>query len=212
MTLSESLASADDGVVVAGMDQVDAAARVLADAFVSEPIFSWLMRDDHRRSSARLRFFRVILTEAAFPDGEIEQPAVGGAAAVWIPSEKLTGQPLSREIRALPMLVNTTGLARFGRLFPLRAAMDAHHPMERPHDYLWFLGVRPELQGKGLGSRLLAARAARLDAAGRAGFLETAELRNLPLYHRHGFEIVDEYKPRPDGPLIYAMWREPKTD
>jgi GNAT superfamily N-acetyltransferase len=205
------LAPTDDDVVVATRDQVDAAARVLADAFVAEPIFTWLMRDDQRRSSARLRFFRVILREAAFPDGEIEQPVVGGAAAVWIPSEKLTGQPLSRELRALPMLVNTTGLARFGRLFPLRAAMDAHHPMERPHDYLWFLGVRPELQGKGLGSRLLAQRTARLDAQARAGFLETAALRNLPLYHRHGFEIVDQYKPRPDGPLIYAMWREPKA-
>ena len=34
---------------------------------------------------------------------------------------------------------------------------DAHHPKAPPHAYLWFLGVRPDAQGLGVGSRLLAA-------------------------------------------------------
>jgi hypothetical protein len=50
-----------------------------------------------------------------------------------------------------------------------------------------------------------------MDAAGRCGWLETATPRNLPLYQRHGFEIVTEYKPAADGPLIWGMWRESKT-
>jgi hypothetical protein len=49
-----------------------------------------------------------------------------------------------------------------------------------------------------------------MDAAGRCGFLETATPRNLPLYQRHGFEIIVEYKPADDGPLIWGMWRDPK--
>jgi ribosomal protein S18 acetylase RimI-like enzyme len=208
---ADSGAAADYPIRPARREEIDAAAGALAAAFDKEPIFTWLMRDDRHRTSARLRFFKVILNEAAFPDGDIERPEDGGAAAVWIPSEKLTGQPLHREIRALPMLINTTGFARFNRLFPLRSSMDAHHPMERAHDYLWFLGVHPDLQGKGVGSRLLASKTERLDARGRAGFLETADVRNLPLYLRYGFEIVSQYQPRPDGPLIYAMWREPRT-
>jgi len=190
---------------------LDGAAADLAAAFVDDPIFAWFMRDDAKRHAARLRFFRVILRESAFHDGQIERPASGGGAAVWIPSENLGPQPLQRELRALPMLFNATGLSRFGRLLKLREAMDGRHPMARAHDYLWFLGVRPEAQGAGVGSRLLAARCARMDAAGRPGFLETATPRNLPLYQRHGFEIVDEYRPAPDGPLIWAMWREPRT-
>eukprot|EP01042_Synura_sphagnicola_P018406 gene18406-23271_t len=35
------------------------------------------------------------------------------------------------------MLLNATGLARFSRLSVLRSAMDKHHPLDRPHDYLW---------------------------------------------------------------------------
>lgn len=187
------------------------AAHDLAAAFVDDPLFDWFMRRGLGRDMARRRFFRVILKEAALPDGVIERPASGGAAAVWIPSENLGAQPMHRELRALPMLLGATGLGRFNRLLQLRTAMDAHHKMDRPHDYLWFLGVRPDLQGAGIGSRLLASKAARLDQQQRPAFLETATPRNVPLYARHGFETVSEYRPAPDAPLIWAMWREPRS-
>jgi ribosomal protein S18 acetylase RimI-like enzyme len=197
---------------VAAKADVDKAAADLAAAFIDDPIFNWFMRDDAKREAAKARFFRVILNEAAFQDGDIERPAAGGAAAVWLPSENLGPQPFHREIRALPMLLNAAGLGRMGRLMKLRDAMDSHHPMERPHDYLWFLGVHPDAQGRGVGSALLRWKTERMDAIGRCGFLETATPRNLPLYQRHGFEIVCDYRPAPDGPLIWGMWREPKVD
>jgi ribosomal protein S18 acetylase RimI-like enzyme len=195
--------------VAATILTLNAAADDLTAAFVEDPLFCWFMRDDAKRTAARQRFFRVILREAAFPDGTIERPEAGGAAAVWIPSESLGPQPLHRELRALPMLLNATGLGRFGRMMKLRDAMDGNHPMERAHDYLWFLGVHPEAQGAGVGSRLLASKTTRLDAAGRPAFLETATPRNVPLYARHGFETVAEYTPAPGAPLVWAMWREP---
>lgn len=197
--------------VAATLATVDAAAEDLAAAFVEDPIFHWFMREGDGRAAARRRFFRVILREAALQDGTVERPEAGGAAAVWIPSENLGPQPIHRELRALPMLLNAAGLGRFGRLIKLRDAMDKHHPMERAHDYLWFLGVHPDAQGAGVGSRLLASKTARLDAAGRPAFLETATPRNVPLYARHGFETMGEYRPAPDGPLIWAMWRDPKV-
>jgi ribosomal protein S18 acetylase RimI-like enzyme len=196
--------------VTASRDQVDGSAADLAAAFVDDPILTWFMRADAKRDAARLRFFKVLLAEAAFPDGVIERPEAGGAAAVWIPSENLTGQPLHRELRALPMLLNATGLGRFSRLLALREAMDKHHPVDRAHDYLWFLGVRPDCQGAGIGSRLIKAHTDRLDLDGRPGFLETATPRNVPLYQRHGFQIIHEYRPGDGGPLIWAMWRDPK--
>lgn len=205
----ETLRREAETPVTASREQVAGSAHDLAQAFVDDPLFDWFMRDDAKREAARERFFQVILKEAAFPDGRIRRPASGGAAAVWIASENLGPQPLHREIRALPMLLNASGLGRFSRLLSLRKAMDAQHPMERPHDYLWFLGVTPQAQGHGVGSRLLAAHAAELDAKGRAGFLETATPRNVPLYSRHGFEVIAEYRPEPDAPLIWAMWREP---
>ena len=197
--------------VLADRATVAAAADDLAAAFVDDPILGWFMRDDARRTAARQRFFRVLTKDSALIDGEIERPATGGAAAIWVKSENLGPMPLARELRALPMLLNATGLARFGRLTKLREAMDANHPMDRPHDYLWFLGVHPDAQGAGVGSRLIASRTRRLDAAQRPGFLETATPRNVPLYQRHGFEVVREYRPGDEGPLIWGMWRDPRS-
>ena len=94
------------------------------------------------------------------------------------------------------------------RLARLREVMDKAHPTDRPHAYLWFLGVTPEAQGHGIGSRLLKAKLDRLDVENMPAFLETATERNVALYRRHGFDVLSEYRPAPDAPRMWAMWRE----
>jgi GNAT superfamily N-acetyltransferase len=126
-----------------------------------------------------------------------------------MPSERLGAWPWWREIGQAPMALRVSGPARLLRLLQVKAALDAHHPMRRPHDYLWFLGVRPEAQGAGVGSGLMAAAAARLDRARRPAFLETAQPRNLAFYRRHGFAEVDRYRPAPGAPEVWSMWRDP---
>ena len=207
-----ALRRAAEAPVRAGSADLPQVADDLARAFSDDPMFDWFMRPDAKRGPALRRFFDVVLKDACLPDGQISRPAGGGAAAAWLPSETLAAWPWTRDVRALPMLLHASGLRRFGRLMRLRKAMDDAHGVERPHDYLWFLGVRPELQGLGLGSRLLAAHCARLDAQGRAAFLHTATPRNLGLYQRFGFVVEAEYTPPPDGPLCWAMWREPRAD
>ena len=156
--------------VLVDQSTVGQAAQDLADAFVTDPHISWIVRGDRHCDAARLKFFQFILAGSALPDGEVRRPEAGGAAAVWIPSETLGDQSLIDEMKLLPLLLSVTGLSRFGRLAALRAAMDKHHPMDRPHSYLWFIGVAPQAQGLGIGSRLLKAGLDRLDAEGRAAF------------------------------------------
>nr|QQZ52074.1 GNAT family N-acetyltransferase [Phenylobacterium glaciei] len=62
----------------------------------------------------------------------------------------------------------------------MRKVMDELHPMARPHAYLWFLGVRPEAQGLGVGSRMLKAGLAKVDAAGLPAYLESSNEANVP--------------------------------
>jgi ribosomal protein S18 acetylase RimI-like enzyme len=189
-----------------------AAARDLCDAFVEDPLFTWMSRTDARRDGGRLAFFRHLMKELALPNGQIQRPAAGGAAAVWMPSESMAqGNPIHKEILALPALMSLTGLARFPRLIDVRAALDKHHRMDIPHDYLFFLGVVPAAQGHGIGSRLLQAHTARLDAEGRAAHLETARMENVRLYQRFGFEVTAEFRIGKDGPLNWAMWRAPNA-
>jgi ribosomal protein S18 acetylase RimI-like enzyme len=189
---------------------MEAVARDLAAAFAVDPVFAWFSRDDGRRDIARATFFHYLLSERVIGVGEVQRPCTGGAAAVWMPSESLGPSSMLKELRALPVLLGLTGWSRFVRLLQLREAMDRHHPMDRPHAYLFFLGVTPEAQGHGVGSRLLKAKTDHLDAVRRPAFLETATARNVDFYRRHGFEVVAEYRPAPDGPVNWGMWRAPR--
>lgn len=187
---------------------LEGVSRDLAAAFVDDPLFHWFSRTDARRDDARLRFFRHLMTALILPTGETLRPASGGAAAVWMGSETLGPNSLIQELQALPMLLGLTGWARFPRMLRLREVMDKAHPLDRPHAYLWFLGVTPAAQGHGIGSRLLKAKLDQLDAAGTPAFLETSTERNVALYRRHGFDVISDYRPAPDAPLTWAMWRE----
>jgi len=195
--------------VRAGAGDVEGVARDLAAAFAADPLFDWFSRRDAGRESARLGFFRHLMRELVVPGGgETLKPANGGAAAVWMGSDALGPNTAMQELRALPMLFRLTGWARFLRLARLRQVMDAAHPMDRPHAYLWFLGVTPEAQGRGVGSRLIKAKLDVLDQADTPAFLETATERNVAFYRRHGFDVLSEYRAEGNAPRIWAMWRE----
>jgi ribosomal protein S18 acetylase RimI-like enzyme len=198
--------------VRAGPGDVDAISADLSAAFADDPLFAWFSRPDARRDAARLGFFRHLMRELVVPGGgETLRPAHGGAAAVWMGSHELGPNTPMQELRALPMLLRLTGWSRFVRMARLRAAMDRTHPMDRRHAYLWFLGVTPEAQGRGVGSRLITAKLDQLDTAGTPAFLETATERNVAFYRRHGFDVISEYRPQPDAPRVWAMWREAPT-
>lgn len=182
----------------------------LADAFAEDVMFDWFLRPDARRDEARLRFFRFVVANMAFGVGRIDRPATGPGAAIWLPFEALKPTPLLTELRAIPTLLFATGLGRMARLGAVREAMDKRHPMDRPHAYLMFLGVARRAQGRGVGSRLLQLGVERCDAAGMPAYLETQTERNIGLYRRYGFEIIWEERPRPDAPVLWGMWREPR--
>lgn len=197
--------------VEAGSADLEGVVADLTAAFEVDPHFDWFMRDDAKRTAARTQFFRLLLSELAFGVGRIDRPSGGGAAAVWLPSTSLGPNSLIQELRALPTILNATGFSRFGRMLALRADMDKRHPMDRPHSYLWFLGVTPQAQGHGVGSRMLKAGTDRLDAQNMPAYLETGTERNVALYRRHGFDVISMDRARPDAPPMWGMWREPRA-
>jgi ribosomal protein S18 acetylase RimI-like enzyme len=194
--------------VQAGPGDMAEVVQTLSDAFAVDPHLAWFMRADAGRDAARHGFFRLLMGEG-LAKGRIDRPAGGGAAAVWMPFSWLGPTSVFDELRGLPVMLRASGLARFGRLMAIRADLDRHHPMDREHAYLWFLGVAPAAQGRGVGSALLRAANARHDAAALPAYLETGTTRNVALYRRHGFEVISEHKARPDAPTMWSMWREP---
>jgi ribosomal protein S18 acetylase RimI-like enzyme len=71
------------------------------------------------------------------------------------------------------------------------------------------IGVDAEARGRGMGASLLRPVLARCDQDTIPAYLEATSPRNIRLYERHGFEIVEEVR-FPKGPSYFAMVRSPQ--
>ena len=93
-------------------------------------------------------------------------------------------------------------------LFAVLEQMGSYHPTE-PHWYLPLIGVDPTRQGKGYGSALLKHALAQCDRDGRLAYLESSNPANIPLYERHGFEVVGTIQAGSSPPFC-PMVRKPR--
>ena len=71
------------------------------------------------------------------------------------------------------------------------------------------IGTSTASQGRGVGSALLRDMLDRIDEEQVPAYLESSNIRNVPLYERHGFTVVEEIRLGRDGPQMWRMWREP---
>lgn len=83
----------------------------------------------------------------------------------------------------------------------------AEHDPAEEHWHIGPIAVEVTGQGAGIGTRLMAACCARLDEARGLGFLDTTAPRNLPLYERFGFAVIDDTEVL--GTRNWTMRREP---
>jgi len=183
-------------------------ARTLARAFATDPVVDYFVRGDAQRERAMATWFDFAVKRFGLPGKETWMREDARAVALWLPPPQAAlHMGLVEEVQALPVFLSVVGLSRIGRMQRLRAAFDANHP-KAPHWYLFFLAVDPDAQGQGLGSAMLKATLAPIDAAGASSYLEASSEKNVPLYLRHGFEVTSEFQPEPTGPKLWGMWRE----
>lgn len=186
---------------------------LLARAFAEDPIFVWIEPARPARAAFLERFMAALTRRSLL------------YAEVWATAPELAGVSLWKgpDLRDLSAAqLAATGLdgiagwlaprafARFEAVFdPVEAALEADVP--GPRWYLGVLGVAPERQGQGLGTRLMQPVLERADREGLPVTLETGQPRNLPIYRRHGFEVLRELPPpEPGGPPVWTMRRLPR--
>lgn len=168
-------------------------AAVLARAFVRDPFFSYLAGEASERSQRMRDGWAGILRHAAAGLSETWTTDRRAGVALWIPPDRRASSMVD-SLRLIPALARLTG---WRRLREASAAMELLEKRRRthaptPHYYLSALGVEPDLQGTGIGSALIAPTLAAADNAGMPAYLETATARNVLLYERHGFDVVEE--------------------
>ena len=177
-------------------------AAALADAFVDDPVFAFL-RPGRLRQKARLRTMFVV---------ELEQYVLANGGTVWTTSG-YDGAVAELPPGAWEMPKSATGketlrwMWAFGTRLPrairVQRAMAERHPRE-PHFYVRTVGVRPALQGQGVGSLLMQPTLARTDSAALPAYIEASSERSAALYERLGFQHMGVFELPEGGPAGLA--------
>ena len=188
----------------------DALGAALADAFRDDPVFEFLIPSDVKGREARmLTYFRMTARsylrrdKHAFIAGEGKGGALWAAPGSW-------RMPPSEIVRETPAVVKVFG-RNVLRALKLLTQVEGLHPKEPHHWYLAYLGTRCDSQGQGVGSAMLREVLAQADDTRTPAYLESSNERNLTLYERHGFRVVEEIKALGVGPSIWRMWRDPQS-
>jgi ribosomal protein S18 acetylase RimI-like enzyme len=198
------------GIEPLARNDMGAAAKTLAQAFMTDPMFRWMFPREDRRLVALQRFIRVPL-EYGLRYGHVMRSESAKAVAIWVPPERrMSMLSMARSgFLAAPFQI---GLGPFLKFAGANQTMEKihHRYVPEPHWYLLIVGVDPELQGQGRGGALVAEGLARADKANAPCYLDTSEERNLAFYERLGFKVAETAVLGKGGPPAWGMRREPQ--
>ena len=188
----------------------DVLSSTLADAFRDDPVLAFLIPPDMSDRDDRVTaFFGSMIRSYLRRDKHVFLAGDGQGAALWGPPGHWRLPP-GEIVRETPASIKA-----FGRNLPkaLRVLnqIEGLHPKEPNHWYLAFLGTRCDSQGQGVGSAMLREVLAQADDTRTPAYLESSNERNLTLYERHGFRVVEEIKLLGVGPTMWRMWRDPQS-
>ena len=188
-----------------------AAARILGDAFLDDPVWTAIgpRNRAHRRIANRFSFAG-ILAGSSRNGGRITVARERGIPV----GVSVAFEPGRWPIPEGSVVYELGWLLVAGPMPALRGlrndrAMRAQH-VDHPHMYLWFIAVDPDRHGTGVGRALLADLHAASDALGVPAFLETGTSANVAFYERQGYATVGEIE-MPTGQPMWKMERPAAT-
>src|SRR4051794_16012299 len=192
-------------VAQAGPDRLSALAPLFGRAFVNEPMMLWPMGEHGDLVERFTRCFAYSL-ESMLESGMVWEAGAARGAAVWVPpreSEAGGDHPWWNQPR-IDALTEDGG-RRYEAFWDW---VDSHTPRE-PMWQLDSIAVESAAQGGGIGSALIADGLARARADGVGAFLSTGTRRNVSIYGRSGFRVVEDIDAPDSGPHIWFMRWDP---
>ena len=192
------------------MEATVAEARtLLARAFVDDPLMVWFFPDDESRLHACAALFG-LFAEHYLAVGRVDvrrRDHLAGVAMWRLPDTAPAGAPESLPTTSglMTALIGSRRAAQLERAFSAVAEMRP----PGPHAYLHFLAVDPDLQGRGIGGRVLEPGLTAAWENGLVACLETTNPDNIPFYESHGFVVRHELRLEADGPRIWELTAAP---
>jgi len=187
------------------------AGEMLARVLFDEPAMSHYLPDIAERELALPHYYK-LLARYSILHGEVYAPSPElEAVAGWLPPDKTIvtrTRLLSARESGLRRNAGADAAGRALSLHDFAAELQQRHA-PYPHWYLLMLGVDSCCRDEGYEHMLLRAGLQRVDRERLACYLETYDERDVVVYQRYGFRVV-EVTVLPDvGVKLWAMLRRP---
>ncbi|WP_339867114.1 GNAT family N-acetyltransferase [uncultured Algoriphagus sp.] len=111
-----------------------------------------------------------------------------GNSCVLIKYSDQKSKPLKLWIWDLKLALRGIGIPRIPKVLKRESSIEETQPKD-PFLYVWFIGVQPESQGKGEGSKLLRSVLEIASEKNLPVCLETSTERNFKWYENFGFSV-----------------------
>lgn len=170
-------------------------------AFATDPMARWSWPDVSQYLDVMPQFIRAF-GGSAFQSSSAHCTVDHRGAALWLPPGVSPDEDAMGEI-----FEASVSSVMLGDVYAVIEKMEQFHPAA-PHWYLPLMGVDPVLHGKGYGSALLSHVTQQCDREGSLAYLESSNPKNIPLYKRHGFQVIGEIQSG-TSPTMTAMLRAP---
>ena len=187
-------------------DDLDTLVDIFVDSFADDPFMNWIMPEP----SIYPGFFRLIIEDLFLPRGIVHIDADGRGAALWLPPGLHFDVPFRPSLIAMfAKLILKRGLGPVMRIQQQGKLFERYLPKDG-HYHLMFVGCRNACKGQGIGSALIKHGNRIADSKQTLAYLESSRDINVPLYERHGFEVIGEDTMAGGGPTAWFMLRQPQ--
>jgi GNAT superfamily N-acetyltransferase len=177
---------------------------ILADSFADNPSVNLVVKQNGDRLS-RIRQLMEYCFEHCFYSGAVylSDDRNGCALIVYPDKNKFSLKSVSMDIK---LVFSVIGLSNLKMVLHREKLIKQNHP-STAFMHLWYIGVDPQHQHKGIGSELLLTILDESRKLNRDIYLETSVTGNINWYKKHGFNV---YKELPFASTLYLLKRTNK--
>ena len=180
--------------------------NILAESFIDDPCFEFIFGNHENKFQVLTGLFELFV-EDIVERGEIIIAPEDQGACLWYPAEiEIFNHKFEQIfINAVAIVNHLTGEKSAKRYEHLIKIMGDKEP-KQSHCEVFFIGLKPEARGKGIGKSLLKPVLEYCDSERVDCYLVSSNQRNISFYERNGFheycpiEISDSYS-------MTGMWR-----
>lgn len=177
----------------------DTIVNILFDSFQKNKSVLYLVKQDNQKEN-RIRALMRYSVEYCWLFGAVymSEDKKSCALILFPQLKRTTLRSIQLDLR---LAFTVIGITHLKKVLAREQSINNVHPTP-PFYYLWFIGVDPAEQGKGIGTRLLKTVIAEAQSKSQTVVLETSTLKNLPWYEKLGFSV---YQTLDFGYTLYCL-------